>query len=312
MVQQLHVNGTDIGLIGRLVQQVNARLFERTWELLAPPDLVQNSCLIVMGSEGRGEQLFKTDQDNGLILRDGYTPPTDIEAICEQFAQALESFGYPPCPGGVMLRNPVWRLPVSAWQARSRLWLAKGEEQDLIDLAIFLDAQAVAGDPALLAQVRDTMWQLATDSDIVLNRFAAATLVFGDGDINWLARLFTQGEEHERLHIKKMGIFPIVQGVRSLALAHRIQATSTADRIEALVQQGALHRRWGDNLINSLYFFMGLRLKEGLNELARKSANSETLDVLHLSSLERDLLKDALGIVKRFKALVRQRFRLQE
>ena len=312
MVQQLHVNGTDIGLIGRLVQQVNARLFERTWELLAPPDLVQNSCLIVMGSEGRGEQLFKTDQDNGLILRDGYTPPTDIEAICEQFAQALESFGYPPCPGGVMLRNPAWRLPVSAWQARSRLWLAKGEEQDLIDLAIFLDAQAVAGDPALLAQVRDTMWQLATDSDIVLNRFAAATLVFGDGDINWLARLFTQGEEHERLHIKKMGIFPIVQGVRSLALAHRIQATSTADRIEALVQQGALHRRWGDNLINSLYFFMGLRLKEGLNELARKSANSETLDVLHLSSLERDLLKDALGIVKRFKALVRQRFRLQE
>ena len=312
MVQQLHVNGTDIGLIGRLVQQVNARLFERTWELLAPPDLVQNSCLIVMGSEGRGEQLFKTDQDNGLILRDGYTPPTDIEAICEQFAQALESFGYPPCPGGVMLRNPAWRLPVSAWQARSRLWLAKGEEQDLIDLAIFLDAQAVAGDPALLAQVRDTMWQLATDSDIVLNRFAAATLAFGDGDINWLARLFTQGEEHERLHIKKMGIFPIVQGVRSLALAHRIQATSTADRIEALVQQGALHRRWGDNLINSLYFFMGLRLKEGLNELARKSANSETLDVLHLSSLERDLLKDALGIVKRFKALVRQRFRLQE
>ena len=73
-----------------------------------------------------------------------------------------------------------------------------------------------------------------------------------------------------------------------------------------------MHRRWGDNLINSLYFFMGLRLKEGLNELARKSANSETLDVLHLSSLERDLLKDALGIVKRFKALVRQRFRLQE
>ena len=202
--------------------------------------------------------------------------------------------------------------PVSAWQARSRKWLAKGEEQDLIDLAIFLDAQPVAGDPALLAQVRDTMWQLATDSDIVLNRFAAATLAFGDGDMNWLARLFAQGEEHERLHIKKMGIFPIVQGVRSLALAHHIQATSTADRIEALVQQGALPRRWGDNLINSLHFFMGLRLKEGLNELARKSANSETLDVLHLSSLERDLLKDALGIVKRFKALVRQRFRLQE
>ena len=35
------------------------------------PQLVANSCLFVMGSEGRGEQLLKTDQDNGLILRDG-------------------------------------------------------------------------------------------------------------------------------------------------------------------------------------------------------------------------------------------------
>ena len=25
-----------------------------------------------MGSEGRGEQIIKTDQDNGLLLRDGF------------------------------------------------------------------------------------------------------------------------------------------------------------------------------------------------------------------------------------------------
>jgi CBS domain-containing protein len=35
------------------------------------PALFADSCLFVMGSEGRGEQLLKTDQDNGLILRDG-------------------------------------------------------------------------------------------------------------------------------------------------------------------------------------------------------------------------------------------------
>ena len=27
-----------------------------------------------MGSEGRGEYLAKTDQDNGIILADGYAP----------------------------------------------------------------------------------------------------------------------------------------------------------------------------------------------------------------------------------------------
>ena len=52
-----------------------------------------------MGSEGRGEQLLKTDQDNGLLLRDGYVPPADLAAICDAFSAVLQRFGYPECPG---------------------------------------------------------------------------------------------------------------------------------------------------------------------------------------------------------------------
>src|SRR5256885_5698221 len=95
--------------MARLVQQLNARLFERAWQMLAPPDLVAQSCLFVMGSEGRGEQLLKTDQDNGLLLRDGYAPPQDLDAICARFSAQLQRFGYPECPGGIMLSNPQWR-----------------------------------------------------------------------------------------------------------------------------------------------------------------------------------------------------------
>ncbi|WP_373800649.1 DUF294 nucleotidyltransferase-like domain-containing protein, partial [Delftia acidovorans] len=75
LVAALHRGGTRVALMARLVQQLNARLFDRAWQMLAPPDLVAQSCLFVMGSEGRGEQLLKTDQDNGLLLRDGYAPP---------------------------------------------------------------------------------------------------------------------------------------------------------------------------------------------------------------------------------------------
>ena len=75
LIALLHQSGTKVSLIAMLVQELNARLFERAWQLIAPPDLVANGCLFVMGSEGRGEQLLKTDQDNGLILRDGYVPP---------------------------------------------------------------------------------------------------------------------------------------------------------------------------------------------------------------------------------------------
>jgi CBS domain-containing protein len=55
---------------------------------------------------------------------------------------------------------------------------------------------------------------------------------------------------------------------------------------------------------------MGLKLKSGLLELDTHQTLTGTIDVSHLSSLDRDLLKDTLGVVKRFKALLRQRFHL--
>uniref|UniRef100_UPI0035A1777A DUF294 nucleotidyltransferase-like domain-containing protein n=1 Tax=Delftia acidovorans TaxID=80866 RepID=UPI0035A1777A len=123
LVAALHRGGTRVALMARLVQQLNARLFERAWQMLAPPDLVAQSCLFVMGSEGRGEQLLKTDQDNGLLLRDGYAPPQDLDAICARFSAQLQRFGYPECPGGIMLSNPLWRGTVADFGRRVREWL---------------------------------------------------------------------------------------------------------------------------------------------------------------------------------------------
>ena len=59
-----------------------------------------------MGSEGRGEQIIKTDQDNALLLRDGFAFD-GLEAVTEAFTAALIEFGYPPCPGGIMLSRPA-------------------------------------------------------------------------------------------------------------------------------------------------------------------------------------------------------------
>jgi len=95
MIRRQYRGGTRVALLARLVQDLNGRLFEQAWQLIAPPELVQNSCLLAMGSEGRGEQLLKTDQDNALLLRDGYVPPDDLPAICARFSEALARFGSP-------------------------------------------------------------------------------------------------------------------------------------------------------------------------------------------------------------------------
>jgi CBS domain-containing protein len=309
MISLLFRSGSRIDLIATLVQQLNARLFERAWHLIAPGDLVANSCLFVMGSEGRGEQLLKTDQDNALILRDGYAPPPDLADICQRFSSALSDFGYPPCPGNIMLSNPQWRLSASDFGQTTRQWLMLPDADSLMNLAIFMDAHAVCGDARLLEGVQSGLRQLATDNDAVLSRFAAVMDAFGSST-GWWSRLLGRTDAEQHLNLKKEGIFPLVHGVRSLALAHRVPDTSTDRRIAALVAGGWLEAPMGNDLMDSLHFFMGLKLKAGLAELDTDKPVTGNVNVASLSTLDRDLLKDTLSVVKRFKVLLRHRFHL--
>ena len=310
MMASLFRSGSRVNLIAKLVQQLNARLFERAWHLIAPTDLVANSCLFVMGSEGRGEQLLKTDQDNGMIFRDGYTPPEDLAVICQQFSSALKDFGYPECPGHIMVSNPQWRKSAGEFGQMTRQWLMLPSSDSLMNLAIFMDAHAVCGDARLLEDVQQGLMRIATDHDAMLSRFAEAIDSFGNS-YGWWGRLLGLGEGEQQLNLKKEGIFAIVHGVRSLALAHHITPLSTATRIAALVSDGRLDADMGTDLTDSLHFFMALKLKAGLAELDTGKAVTGTVDVAGLSTLDRDLLKDALSVVKRFKTLLRHRFHLE-
>ena len=309
MISVLYRGGTRINLIAQLVQELNARLFERAWTLIAPKDLVQNSCLFVMGSEGRGEQLLKTDQDNALILRDGYQAPDDLVEICNRFSQALQEFGYPECPGHIMLNNPQWRKNAQDFSAMVKDWLLFPSPDSLMNLAIFMDAHAVCGDSKLLRQVQNSIVQLATDNDAMLGRFAAAVDAFGN-ETGWWNKLLGLSDSDQAMNIKKEGIFPLVHGVRSLALASRLSDTNTFARIEALQKLSVLSSETAADLTQSLQFLMGVRLKTGLDELDKGRQVSGGIDVSRLSSLDRDLLKDSLSVVKKFKMQLRYRFKL--
>lgn len=264
-----------------------------------------------MGSEGRGEQLLKTDQDNGLVLRDGYVCSVDVAGVCQKFSQALADFGYPQCPGNIMVSNPQWCQSVTDFSQTIRLWWMTASPDSLMALAIFLDAHAVCGDTALLEQVRAAVLEMTADNDAMLARFAAAVNAFGNGGTWWNRLPFMGDQLKEALSIKKMGLFPLVHGIRSLALAHKISATSTEERVQALTAAGKLPEKLAADLVDSLHFFMGLRLKAGLLELETGHAASGDIQMDKLSSLDRDLLKETLGVVRQFKALLNHRFHLE-
>ena len=166
---------------------------------------------------------------------------------CQRFSAALRDFGYPDCPGGIMVSNPAWRRSASDFAATVRHWLLRPDPEGLMALAIFIDAHAVAGDASLLAGVRAEVDRLVAADDALLGRFAAAIDSFPDASGGWWNRLLLIGEQDKQtLDLKKAGIFPIVHGVRSLALRDHVQATGTAARLDALVAARSPAGRPGD------------------------------------------------------------------
>ena len=121
------------------------------------------------------------------------------------------------------------------------------------------------------------------------------------------------GVGSDEIDIKKAGIFPIVHGVRTLAIDRGIVGHAPPPaRIEALVEAGALER--------------GVRAGAGRARCASswttgcapssKPCGAATwsgrrwCSPSQLSTADRDILRDALRIVRQFREIIRNRYNL--
>ena len=302
--------GVRIDIVSRLVSGLNAKIFARLWSLVAPAELVQNSCLLVMGSEGRGEQILKTDQDNALLLRDDYHCQ-ELAEVVARFSTELLSFGYPPCPGNIMVTNPLWCQPVAGFRDTIRHWLFDADPDGAMNLAIFIDAHPVAGDATLLGMARAHALNLAAGSDTFIARLANAVNQFKEPAHSWWSRLTGRhGGATEIFDLKKFGTFPIVHGARALALEHRLDALSTVERLQALANQQFLSKDLARDLTETLHFMMTLKLRNNLRQITLGEPVSNLVQLAELSTLDRDLLKDSLAIIGQFRLHLQLHFQL--
>jgi CBS domain-containing protein len=309
LVALLHSGGVRVDAIAALVRELNAKLMRRIWTLIAPAEVVAASCLIVMGSEGRGEQILKTDQDNALLLRDGFDD-AGIDAIAAEFSAALSDVGFPPCPGDIMLTNPLWRQPLARFKDELREWLFGADPSGVMHLAIFLDGAALAGDADLLRQARRFVQDALVDNDAFLARFAAAADQFAQTPGWWQRWTTLRSPDETPFDLKKLGTFPIVHGARAMALQYRIEELSTVERLAALSRRGVLDASLGRDLTEALHFLMGLKVKHQLAQIQSGLTPDNRVLLAQLGGLERDTLKDSLAIVKRFRQFLQQHFKL--
>lgn len=303
---QTHIlrrQGVKIEIVCEIVSDLNRTLFAKVFAITAPPSIRERGCLIVMGSEGRGEQTVRTDQDNGLILSEP-VPDDEMEAFRKGFSGALSSFGFPPCPGGVMISNPAWSKTQEQYRADFRRWLAAPDENAAMNVAIFYDAAVVAGEEELLRRVKEELIESVRGERAFLARFASAVDAFPT-PIGLFNNLVTK-EQGDALDLKKGGIFPIVHGVRALAIDRGLHDTGTTARIRRLAEEGVLKPQFADELVEAFHFLMTLRLDSQLAE----TASGSLVRPAELTTMERDLLRDALHIAKRLRETVRFHFNL--
>lgn len=307
MIQAFQSSGMKISHIMQWVRELNRQLFKKLFLLLAPPELVANSCLIVMGSEGRGEQILKTDQDNGLILRDGFSCE-NLTEITKEFTETLIDFGYPPCRGNIMINNPKWCQSLSAFKTTIFEWVVEFKAP-LLSLAIFFDAQTLAGDETLLVEIKNYLHKCLQNNQTVFSHFAKATLAF-ETPLSLFTTFVVERNHDNQIDIKKGGIFPIVHGVRSLALEYNIQNTNTLERIEILKEKNIFEESFALELQEAFNFMTALRLRFELERVHRQESYDNYITPSRLNKLERDLLKDSFKIVNNFKKFVTYHYKL--
>jgi CBS domain-containing protein len=113
-----------------------------------------------------------------------------------------------------------------------------------------------------------------------------------------------------KMDIKKGGVFPIVHGVRSLALENCLSETNTVARIQLLSGKPPFEQGFTADLIEALEFMSMIRLRAQLAGLDSGAGGGNAISPGNLTKLERGLLRDSLKLVKQFRKMLDHHFKL--
>lgn len=309
MIRSLHDKGIKARLIAELVSSLNRTLLKKVCQLCQPKALAQlDYAFIVLGSEGRQEQLLRTDQDNALLWQ-GEADLALIQQWAEAIHTALSELGFPDCPGHIMITNPLWRQPLNQFIEQVQLWTYHPSQESMMYLSILLDADTISGNTQITQTLIQAARRAIMNSHGFLGHFAKSALEF-DTPLGFFSQLKT--ESGYLIDIKKGGLFPIIHGARVMACELDIPHNNTYERLQSLGNTRLLSRHFADELIEAFDFMQQLRLHQQLTALEQEQPINNQIDISILSPLQIDLLKDCLKLVNRFKEQLHHHYKLHQ
>ena len=313
IIKSLNAKGVKIEFISKLINQLNKKLLDKLYKLLAPKELIGKSCLVVMGSEGRAEQILRTDQDNALIISDDCSISEEkLREFTNLFTETLVDFGFPRCEGNIMVSNPYWCRKQSDFKELIYEWVNNPSGDNFMNIAIFYDALCVSGDIEIIKELKNYLFKISSNSQSFYTNFARVInsfdvpLGFFDGFV-----FNSKDEKHkDEIDIKRGGIFIIVQGIRSLSIQNRVLNTNTIKRINSLKELKVLDDESAKELIMAFNILNSLKLKASLEKLDKKEKIDNFVNPNRLTIMEKDLLKESFKIVNKLKKRLENHFKL--
>jgi len=270
---------------------------------------------LAFGSEGREEQTFATDQDNGIV----YVCPDlmDREALQLRFVEFardvnndLDACGFPLCKGNVMAGNPNWCLTIEQWQDKFSHWLRTPEPKAVLNATIFFDLRAVYGARHLADQMYRHLFSLSRDNTAFQHILAVGALATAP-PLGMFGGFVTESDTTATgfVDLKKTGSRLFVDAARILALAHGIYSANTAARLRRAGQLGGSVED-AEALVEAFHFIQLLRLRYQHMATEQQRPGDNRIVPDRLNDLDQRILKESFRQARRLQQKLRLNYQL--
>jgi CBS domain-containing protein len=296
-VAKIALAGPDFFDLTKMISSVNDAIVVKVIEFLKDKYPDGEFVWLNMGSSGRKEEAIATDQDNALIYR-GDRPLDLAKAVCN----SLDAIGIPKCLGNYMAGNEMWNQNTLAWTDYFRNWFTDPVPIHVRYLSVFMDMRPLYGDTSIYKEVINSIGNVVTEESI---RSLASDAV----DTEIPLGLFGIRGLRKGLDIKMYGIYPIVNGVRALALQGGFfELTNTRERMSTLSREGIIDEEMFHDLQESYGFLQDLRLRHHARSILRGSSIDNLINTREISRLDLLILKESLKVVASFRKFLMKKF----
>lgn len=311
---ELFAGGMGVEALCQWMSGLNDLISIRAIEVVADEfDLPPVSwCWMVFGSEGRLEQTFASDQDNGLIfMPDNESDTEEIRAALLPFAQAvnraLDSCGFMLCPGNIMAGNPSWCLSASEWRKRFGSWMEQPEPEALLNAAIFFDFRPLYGQDELADDLHQWLLPQPAQYPRFLHLMAEQALTCAPS-LGWLGNFSYDGGHRypHTIDLKNRGTRPFVDAARIWALQHGVWTANTVERLRAVGP--VMKRPAADTAASVEAFDLIQRIRIQRHLAGGEYDEINRVNPSELTVPQRMMLKEAFKQAKLVQLRLRQQF----